>query len=706
LRGLNAMTTQHATDDARANAVSLRRQGNVAIIEINNLPVNAMSAHVRSQLVSIVQEAEANSSIVGIVLTGSGGRFVAGADIREFSQPPVSPILPEVVESLDRCTKPIAAAIEGQALGGGLELALACDWRIAAPDAILGMPEVNLGIIPGAGGTQRLPRLVGIATAVELIAKGKLLKASEAAEIGLVDEVSEGDLIKTCLRKLQESSGRKRRVSFLTVPGEESALIEKASAAVLRSRRTVTQATQTAVKVVTKAAHVSFTEGLAIERAEFIRLRDGEEAAALRYLFFAERSAPKVAGLNAAPLPIKTVGVIGAGTMGSGIAVSLMNAGLSVILIEHSSEALKRGRIRIDEILNQSLKSGRLTPDAAEGQRRALTASTDMAALAEVDLVIEAAYEDLDVKLDLFKRLDRIVSPQTVLATNTSYLDIDLIAAATARPQRVLGLHFFSPAHVMRLLEIVRGQATSDETLATGLAVSRRLGKLPVVAGVCDGFIGNRIYSFYRRQCEIMLEEGALPEEVDNALEAFGFAMGPFAVADLAGLDISWSRRKRLAPTRDPRERYVPIADQLCEQGRFGQKTRAGWYRYPEPGRRREPDPDVRALIEQASEARSIERRSLDAQEIQQRVLAAIVNEAALVIEERIAQRASDIDTVLVRGYGFPATRGGPLFWASRQEPALLNQALDKVESSSGFGFKRAQNIPEVLRDIASAAFR
>lgn len=696
------MAALQAMDDPQAPSVVLRRQKDMAIIEIDNPPVNAMSAPVRAQLLAALKEAESDPSVSGIVLAGSHGRFVAGADIREFGKPPLPPSLPEVVEALDRCEKPIVAAIEGQALGGGLELALACDWRIAAADASLGLPEVKLGLIPGAGGTQRLPRLIGTAKAMELIAQGKIVGASEAASLGLADEIAERPILDACLLKLRGSGGRKRRVGSLPVPDEEPGHVAEARRSVLSQKRHATQAARAAVEIVTEAARLGFAEGLAAERAAFIRLRDGEEAAALRHQFFAERKAPKIPGLKAAPLPVRRVGVVGAGTMGSAIAVSLMSAGLPVVLVERNGQALDQGRARIDGILDRSVKSGRLSSERMQAQRDALTASTDMAALQAIDLVIEAAFEDLDVKLDLFRQLDRVVSPTAVLATNTSYLDVDAIAAATSRPERVLGLHFFSPAHVMRLLEVVRGRATSDETLATGLALGRKLGKLPVVAGVCDGFIGNRIFSAYRRQCEIMLEEGALPEQVDGALEAFGFAMGPFAVADLAGLDISWSRRKRLAATRDPRERYVPVADMLCERGRFGLKTGAGWYLYPEPERRREPDPDVRALIEQVSASRSIARRAFDDQEIQRRALAAMVNEAALVIEDGIAQRASDIDVVLVHGYGFPAVRGGPLFWASRQDPLRLNRALDAVEASTGHGFERAKALPDILRETAS----
>lgn len=694
------MTIAQATHDLQVRSVVLKRCQDMAVIEIDNPPVNAMSAHVRDQLITALNEAEKDPSVAGIVLMGVDNHFVAGADIREFGKAPIPPTLPDVVEALDRCVKPIVAAIAGKALGGGLELALACDGRIAKPNAILGFPEVKLGLIPGAGGTQRLPRLTGIAKAIELIASGKNIKASEAERIGLIDEIIEGSLLDAALNRLRELAGRKRRISSFDVPREEQERIHATSALFLTGKRNVTDAIRTAVNIVTNANSLDFIEGLKAERAAFLRLKDGDEASALRYLFFAEREASKVPDLNAVPSPVRTIGVVGGGTMGSGIAVALINAGLSVVLVERDKQALETGLARIDDILNRSVRSGHLSQEMMRSRRQALVPVIDMDALKNVDLIIEAAFEDLNVKLDLFKELDRIASPNTLLATNTSYLDVNLIAAATSRPRQVLGLHFFSPAHIMKLLEVVRGRATSDTALATGIALGRQLGKLPVIAGVCDGFIGNRIFSAYRRQCEIMLEEGALPEEIDGALESFGLAMGPFAVADLAGLDVSWSRRKRLAATRDPRERYVSIADTLCEQGRFGQKTGAGWYRYPKPGQR-DPDPEVRVLIEQASASQSITRRTFTSEEIQRRALAAMVNEAVLVLEDGIAERASDIDVVLVHGYGFPATRGGPLFWAARQDANQLGQALAEVEASTGYGFRRAQDIFESLRKVA-----
>ncbi|PWR20984.1 3-hydroxyacyl-CoA dehydrogenase NAD-binding domain-containing protein [Zavarzinia compransoris] len=668
---------------AETPVVATRRQGRVMVVEIANPPVNALSAAVRQGLLSALRAAEAARGVTALVLTGGAARFVAGADIREFGHPPVPPSLPEVLEAIAGSPLPVVAAIGGAALGGGLELALACDGRVANIGASLGLPEVNLGIIPGAGGTQRLPRLIGLARAIEMIAGGKPVPAKKAAGMGLVDRVVEGDPLPAAIALAETLTG-KHRLSDLTPPATGD--VEAAIAAAC-PRGKAPAAVLAAIKVIREGAALPFAEGLALERRTFIELRDSEEAAARRHLFLAERSAPRIDGLSAPAKAIGLVGVIGAGTMGTGITLALIAAGFPVILVERDAAGLDRGIERIRDQLARRVAASRLTAEAMAAQLALITGATELATLAPVDLVIEAAFEDMAVKRELFATLDRITRPDAILATNTSYLDVNEIADVTTRPEKVLGLHFFSPAHVMRLLEIVRAAQTGDEALATALALAKKIGKLAVVAGVCDGFIGNRIFSAYRRQCEFLLEEGATPEAVDGALEAFGFAMGPFAVADLAGLDISWSRRKRLAASRDPRERYSSVADTLCEAGRFGQKTGAGWYRYPG----REPDPIVHRAIEDAAARAGITRRPLGPAEIQQRVLAAMVNEAALVLEDGIAARPSDIDIVLVHGYGFPAAKGGPLFWASRQERAALETALEAVAQSTGFGFRRGR---------------
>lgn len=672
-----------------AGPVRLEREGRVAVIVIDNPPVNAGSAAVRAGLLAAVGRVDADPSASAAVVIGAGSTFVAGSDIREFGQPLADPQLPAVLAAIAASPKPFVAALHGAALGGGFELALGCDARVAAQDAVVGLPEVTLGMIPGAGGTQHLPRLAGIARAIELVCSGRRVPAREAAGLGLVDAVIEGDLRAGAVAHALALAGRKRPVSVLAVPVDSPEAIAAAEKAALKAGRGRPQVVA-AIAAIKESATLPYAQALANERRVFQELRGGTEAAALRHLFFAEREAARVPGLESvAARPVATVGVVGAGTMGAGIAMCFADAGLPVTLVDQDDAAVARGLERIRKAWEGSVASGRL--DAAACARRIglVTGAVDLATLAQADLVVEAIFEDMAAKEDLFGRLDAVAKPGALLATNTSYLDVDRIAAATARPQDVLGLHFFSPAHVMRLLEIVRAAKTSAEALATALAVGRKLGKLCVIAKVSEGFIGNRLYAAYRRQCEFMVEEGALPEDVDAALESFGFAMGPFAVADMAGLDIAWRMRQRLAATRDPRERYCAIADRLCERGRLGRKSGAGWYRYAPGARKGEPDPEVRALVEAASAAAGRVRRNFEADEIRWRALATLVNEAGLVLAEGVARRASDIDLVLVNGYGFPKHEGGPLFWASRQDRSRLLAELDRLESATGHGFRR-----------------
>jgi 3-hydroxyacyl-CoA dehydrogenase len=575
--------------------------------------------------------------------------------------------MPAVVAAVMDSPKPFVAALHGSALGGGFELALACDARIAAPGTRVGLPEVTLGMIPGAGGTQHVPRIVGIATAIGIVCSGRHIEAGEAQRLGLVDRIAQGDLRKEAVAMVPGTA--KRRLREAKVPAEDAARVEEAAQAALKAGRKRPQVVA-GIEAVKMSATKPYAEALAHEREVFQELRASPEAAALRHLFFAEREAVKVPGIGAAtPREVKTVGIIGAGTMGVGIAMAFADAGIDVQLVEADPAALERGMARIKD-------PARVHP------------STELGRVAGTDLVIEAVFEDMGVKTELFGRLDAIVKPGAILATNTSYLDVNAIARATKRPQDVVGLHFFSPANVMRLLEVVRGDLTAPDVLATALAVARRIRKLPVVARVGDGFIGNRIFFKYRQQAEFMVEEGALPEEVDAALEGFGFPMGPFAVSDLAGLDIAWRNRRRLDATRDPRERYSSVADKLVEMKRYGQKTGAGWYRYAPGARRGQPDPEVRALIEAASAEKSIARRAFAPEEIVWRVLVTMVNEASLLLDEGVAQRPSDVDLVLVNGYGFPRHEGGPLFWASRQDPERLKATLEAIAAATGFGFK------------------
>ncbi len=639
-------------------------QGDILVVIIDNPPVNALSTDVRAGLVAVLDRAAGDAGILGLVITGAGKTFIGGADIREFGQPPVEPILPAVIERLEDSEKPTVAAINGAALGGGLEVALGCHYRVASSAAQMGLPEVKLGIVPGAGGTQRLPRLIGIPAAIDLIGSGRSVKAKEAHVLGLIDEIADAGTVEAALVAVRRLAGRDpRRTGQLAVPATDSAAVEKAKTRILVKPRGQ-EAPAEAIRLVEAAAR-PVAEGLTDERATFLKLRDGGEAAALRHVFFAERQASKVEDLEGVPPRlVETIGIAGLGLMGSGIAVAALSAGYRVVGLDRDDEAAARGRERILGLLQKNLSAGRIDQAMFDAQESRLSVTAADADLAPCDLVIEAVFDDLDVKIDLFRRLDRVIRPDAILATNTSYLNPDEIAAATAHPERVLGLHFFSPAHVMRLLEVVRCARTAPDVLATGLAVAKKLRKLPIVTGVTEGFIGNSIFSAYRREAEFLLEDGALPHGIDAALEDYGFPMGLFAVYDMAGLEIAWARRKRQAAKRDPSERYVEIADRLCEAGRLGQKAERGWYAYPEG--KRQVDPVVTEIIVQCRASKGITPRSFTATEIVGRLLAAMAAEGRKLLEDGIAARESDIDLVMINGYGFPAHKGGPMFVATQ----------------------------------------
>ncbi|HEV7309974.1 3-hydroxyacyl-CoA dehydrogenase NAD-binding domain-containing protein [Ensifer sp.] len=645
-----------------SESVSARLEGSALVVTIDNPPVNALSAHVRSGLMAALDHAAGDASIVGMVITGAGSTFVGGADIREFGKAPVEPMLPAVIERIEAFDKPVIAAVNGAALGGGCEVALACHGRMAGKEASFGLPEVKLGLVPGAGGTQRLPRLVGLQAAIDLAGTGRPVKAAEAVALGLVDGMAD-DATTAALTFLQDQAGRPlRRTGMMAVPPADRASVDAQEAKIL-ARARGQSAPAEAIRLVRAAAELDLDRGLQDERATFLRLRDSAESKALRQVFFAERAAGKVEGLDkVSPRPIDTVAVVGAGLMGSGIAVAALTAGYRVIALEQAEDAAESGRARIAETLDKTVRSGRLAADQRDVLVSRLQMTTDAADLAVADLVIEAVFDDLEVKAELFRRLDGIVAPGTIFATNTSYLDPDAIAAATADPSRVVGLHFFSPANVMRLVEVVDCAKTAPDVLASALAFVKRLGKLPVVCGVTEGFIGNRIFSAYRREAEFMLEDGAAPEEIDAALEAYGFPMGIFAVNDMAGLEIAWARRKRQAATRDPLQRYVEIADRLCEAGRLGLRSGRGWYAYTDG--KRAVDPEVTVIIATARAAKKITPRDFTSEEILERLLRAMVEEGEALISEGIAARSSDIDLVMINGYGFPAHRGGPMFAA------------------------------------------
>jgi 3-hydroxyacyl-CoA dehydrogenase len=669
--------------------VHVERDGNVAVIVIDNPPINAGSAEVRRGLLDAVRQVQATPEVVAAVLIGAGGTFIAGSDLREFGLPLAEPQLPAVIAAIEEGDKPFVAALQGAALGGGFELALGCDARVAAPRTVVGLPEVTLGIVPGAGGTQRLPRMVGTPQAMRMIATGERLDSARALSLGLVDEVATGDLRAAAVALARMSPMQRQRVRDRSVPVDDASVVQAAEAAALKAGKR-RPAVRAAIDLVKTASTTSIDDGLAQERAVFQALCVSREATALRHQFFAERDSAKHPALaDVAPREVRRVAVIGAGTMGTGIAIVALDAGFDVLLLEQDEAALGRGTQRIQAHYADRVKAGKLGAEVEAERVSRLRGSLDWNLIAEADLVVEAVFEELSVKQAVFRRLDALARPGAVLASNTSYLDLDAIAAVTSRPQDVIGLHFFSPANVMRLLEVVKGRATAPDALTTGLAVGKRMKKLAVLTGNAFGFIGNRIYAAYRRQCEFMLEEGASPEQVDAALEAFGFAMGPFAVADMSGLDIAWRMRQAQAATRDPSLRYVDIPDRLCEAGRLGRKTGAGYYRYDPAAKGRQVDPAVPALIVESRARKGLVARLLDDEEIRRRALLAIVNEAALLLAEGVAERATDVDVVLVNGYGFPKWEGGPVFWARERGAEALQVDLEWLAERSGSGFKQ-----------------
>ncbi len=635
----------------------------VLIATIDNPPVNATSADVRAGLLAALRHAQTDSAIRAMVITGAGKTFIGGADIREFGKPVVEPALPSVIAAIEGADKPVVAALNGAALGGGLEVALAAHGRIAAAKASLALPEVRLGIVPGAGGTQRLPRLVGAPTALDMIATGRAMTAAEAQKAGLIDRVSD-DLVKEAAAfALSLTDEPLRHTSALPVPTFDADAFEQARRLIVKKARGAT-APQEAARLVALSATAAFDDGVAEERATFLRLRDSAEAAALRHLFFAERAAGKVEGLTAEPRALATIGIAGTGLMGAGIAAACLAAGYRVIGYEQDRQAAEAGHARIAGLIDKAVAVGKLTQDAAGAQKARLVTTADPAELAAAELVIEAVFDDFDVKAALFRALDGLLPPETILATNTSYLDPDALAAVTDRADRVLGLHFFSPANIMRLTEVVRCTATSDETLATGIAFVRGLKKLPIVTGVAEGFVGNRIFSAYRAEAEAMLAEGAYPEDIDRAMENYGFPMGLFAVNDMTGLEIAWARRKRLAASRDPNVPYFDVADRLCEVGRFGRKAGRGWYVYRDG--EKASDPEVHALIDEWRAQNGVTPANFTEADIMRRLLGVMAREGQALLDAGIARHPDDIDLVLVNGYGFPSVKGGPMF-AARQ---------------------------------------
>ncbi|MBB3214025.1 3-hydroxyacyl-CoA dehydrogenase [Herbaspirillum sp. Sphag1AN] len=654
-------------------AVTSALHGNIMLVTIDNPPVNALGVAVRQGILEAVERADADPAVAAILLHGAGKNFIGGADIREFGKPPQPPALPDLCNRIEACSKPVTALIHGAALGGGLEIALSAHYRLALSDAKIGLPEVLLGLLPGAGGTQRTPRLIGAAAALDLMLSGRHVSAQEAHKLGLVDhlqEVSDGpqaglDYARQLLADAAPVRRTRDAQALSDIAATQTALNEAREQTKKKARGLFSPLK--IIDAVEAAATLPFDQGLQTERTLFLACLESPQRAGLIHAFFADREVLKAPETrNAKPRPVTSVGVVGGGTMGAGIAVALLDAGLPVTMIERDEIALARGRGHIEKVYDGLIGKGRLSADAKAAIMARWQGSTDYAALGQVDLVIEAVFEDLGVKQAVFSELDRYCKPGAILATNTSYLDIEAIASSTSRPADVIGLHFFSPANIMKLLEIVVPQRVSADVVATAFALAKALRKVPVRAGVCDGFIGNRLLAIYRQAADFLMEDGASPYQIDQAVRNFGYPMGPFEMSDLAGGDIGWAARKRRAPTRDPRARYVQIADRLCEQGWFGQKTGRGYYRYAEGSRNGQPDPEVLAIIDSERQRAGITPRQFSDEEIIRRYLAAMINEAANVVHEGIALRPLDVDVTLLYGYGFPRYRGGPLKYADQ----------------------------------------
>jgi len=643
----------------------------IAVISLNNPPVNGLGLETRSAAVAALQRAQADAAIKAIVLTGAGKAFSGGADIREFNSPKAltEPTLHTLIKVVEDSAKPVVAAIHSVCMGGGLELALGAHYRVTLPGAQIALPEVKLGLLPGAGGTQRLPRVLGLGPALEMIVSGAPAASEKLAGSLLFDDLlpAGSDLVEGAVAYARRVAGLRPlpKVRDRTVEQADLDAFLQAARARVGAAAGPFPAPLACLEAVAASATMPFEDGLKFERERFMALTQTPESKALRHAFFAERAAAKVPDL-AADTPTRTIAsaaVVGAGTMGAGIAMNFANAGIPVTLLETGQVALDKGLATIRKNYENTLKKGKLTQDALDARMALVKGTLDDADIAQADIVVEAVFEDLGVKEAVFRRLDAIMKPGAVLASNTSTLNLDRIAAFTARPQDVIGLHFFSPANVMKLLEIVRGGATGKDVLASALALSKKLKKTGVVAGVCDGFIGNRMVEQYVRQAGFLLDEGALPQQVDRAAEAFGFAMGPFRMGDLAGNDIGWAIRKRRR-VETPEVTYSKTADLLCEAGRFGQKTGAGWYDYMAGDRSPHPSAAVDEMIVAHSAALGIARRTIGDEEIVGRLVYALVNEGARILEEGIALRASDIDMVYLSGYGFPLHRGGPMFYA------------------------------------------
>jgi 3-hydroxyacyl-CoA dehydrogenase len=685
-------------------AVFMRRAGTVGYVELDNPPVNAMSLAVRAGLLEAVNWAE-RERLERVIVSGRGRIFAAGGDAREFDLPPAEPHLPDVLNRIERSDVPWIAAVNGAALGGGLELMLACRYRVAAPGSQLGLPEVTLGVVPGAGGTQRLPRLVGMEKALDLIPTGRSISAEQARAIGLIDEI-DADPVYFAEMTNPEWLGMKVPVGELNSGAVAPELFQAARKAATSKMRGQA-APLRAIDLLEAAQRLPLDEGLAVERAAFVDLRGSAQAKALRHVFFAERSARVPDWLKATDVADPgEIAVVGGGTMGAGIAYALISGGYRVVVLETDAEAVARARSNVDRLFEAALRRGLLSEETAARRRQSLVISSDYAAASRAELAIEAAFESMDVKKTVLSALQAALPTKAVLATNTSYLDIDVMAVELDDPSRLVGLHFFAPAHIMKLLEIVRGAKTSDRALALGFELARKLRKVPVLAGVCDGFIGNRILARYREAADTVLIDGSTPWEIDEAMVEFGYAMGPYEAQDLSGLDIAFANRRRQDATRDPRRRYIPVADRMVELGKLGKKTGAGWYRYPGGGGKVD-DPIVADLAIEEAHFAKIKRRDFTAEEIRRRLLLAMINEAADILAEGIASSATDIDLVTVFGYGFPRWRGGLMHYADTLGPTNILAELEDLAKEDPVAWRPSRMIADcVTKGMSFASWR
>jgi 3-hydroxyacyl-CoA dehydrogenase len=688
------------------DAVRLEVEDGIGFLVVNNPPVNALGQKVRQGLADGIGVAAANDAIEAVVILAEGRTFPAGADITEFGKPPMPPALPDVCQTIEDCPKPVVAALHGTALGGGFEIALSSHYRIADAKAKIGLPEINLGLIPGASGTQRMPRITGAKAALDMMLSGKPVSVVKGREMGVIDDIVEGDLraaAKAYAVKLikmgwrprptsKRSEGFKDMGKYGNEVRERMATLQKTAKGQLAPFRIVECVAMAADRA------LPFAEAMKKERAAFMECLASDQSKGMIHAFFAERQTAKIPEAGTAELrKYEKLAVIGGGTMGAGIAVACLDAGLPVVMIERDDESVARGRANVEKVYNRNVEKGRMTEDGKAAVLARFSATTDYGALADVDLVIEAVFEEMGVKKDVFQKLDAAMKPGAVLATNTSYLNIDELAATISRPGDVVGLHFFSPANIMKLLEIVVPAKVSADVVVTGFDLAKRLGKIPVRAGVCDGFIGNRILAVYRRAADYMMEDGASPYEIDAAMRAFGYPMGPYQVSDLAGGDIGWATRKRKAATRDPHERYVQIADRICEKGWFGQKTGRGYYVYE--GREGREDPEVLEIIDAERRRAGVNARSFTGEEIQERYMAAMVNEAAKVLEEGIALRPLDIDVTLLYGYGFPRWRGGPMKWADMQGLDVVLKRIETYAEDDAFFWQPAALLKRLVAE-------